>query len=481
MGVQIAGVQMLGIRAAGAQTYTDLDGDWQARFGKKDRGAAFLELGEPESGDFSVEGHGMTLGLGSFFEVDPNQFLTRDSGGGISGSLALSEEGGDPNAPGPLGSLEIESGKVTDNLLRFTWKGVRRPVFGDDLKVTLKGTRAPAAGTIPRLEGKTTRGRVSGGRLKSRNYEVLVTFDALGFPFYAFEGSGPMTVDGVELGDVKASGRFVLDEKQRLYGTFESRLLGSGLLEGSLKVSNRLLVPVLKMKVTTAERRFHVKGTLDKAVSALLEVSPTTGSFGGTPVGGSSVTTFTVKNAGVGTLTGEATLVESAAEFQLLDSGGGQVTSVPYSLGPEESAPVKVRFAPSTPDSFAGTMRLTEPGGGGVDVVLSGDGSALAVSPATGDFGSVTVGETGSINFVLTNLDTKRVTGTASLVTDAEFLLIEDGSEVSSVSYALDSFEATTVRVRLAPESAGDKTGLLVLSGGGGALIDLAGTAAAAP
>ena len=129
-----------------------------------------------------------------------------------------------------------------------------------------------------------------------------------------------------------------------------------------------------------------------------------------------------------------------------------------------------------TPD-----LRLTEPGGGGVDVVLSGDGSALAVSPATGDFGSVTVGETGSINFVLTNLDTKRVTGTASLVTDAEFLLIEDGSEVSSVSYALDSFEATTVRVRFAPESVGDKTGLLVLSGGGGALIDLVGTAAAAP
>ena len=76
----------------------------------------------------------------------------------------------------------------------------------------------------------------------------------------------------------------------------------------------------------------------------------------------SSSLTLTVQNAGGGTLAGTATV---SAPFQIISGGG-------YSLGPNQSQNVVLRFNPATTGSVSKT--LTCSGGGGATITLSAVG-----------------------------------------------------------------------------------------------------------
>jgi hypothetical protein len=151
-------------------------------------------------------------------------------------------------------------------------------------------------------------------------------------------------------------------------------------------------------------------------------VTPGNTSYG-TVLTGTSVTNgFTVKNIGVGTLTGAASV---EAPFSIVSGGS-------YSLGAGQTQAVLVAFSPTVASNYSQTVTLT--GGGGTNAIVSGTvATALAkvqfqITPAkqfiltvagqtghmydiqaTQDFitwtviGTVTMGASGTLDFTDTN------------------------------------------------------------------------------
>jgi len=472
----------LGVNSAFAQEFQDVEGSWIVRITKGDKGAALLEFGTPAAGIFSVTGRGFTLTSSDFFVVAPDQTLERDSDGRISGQLDLES---DTAAPLPLGVLTVESGKATANFEKFNVTGMFTSGALPPVPIKLKGTRAPV--TQPVLTGRSTAGKVSGGGAKSKFYDITVTQDAEGFPIFEYLGTGPVAVDGIELPDVPMSGRFILDDKQRLYGTFESAPLGgAGIAEGKLAAKTKasgISDPRLKLKAQVPARKVKVNATLDRAVSPLLAVAPTAAvDFGAVQLLGSAEQVFTVRNEGVGVLSGEATFVTGGdADFTLLDGTGALVESVAYVVPAETSTNVRVRFSPSVSGSRSASLSFS--GGGGATRALTGTGADLMVVPAEFlAFAETEVGMTEDLDFTVTNAGSTAITGEAIVTAGTDdFTLREGGEDQTTVMYSLNPGQSTTVTVRFAPAEAGMFAGSISFSGGTGAIRAVTGTAVAAP
>jgi hypothetical protein len=102
--------------------------------------------------------------------------------------------------------------------------------------------------------------------------------------------------------------------------------------------------------------------------NAVLSVSPSGLSFGSVTVGTTNDLTFTVRNAGGGTLAGTASV---AAPFSVLAGGT-------YSLSSNQSQPITVRYIPIGVGTSSQTVSFT--GGGGAMAMVSGSGESLATT-----------------------------------------------------------------------------------------------------
>jgi hypothetical protein len=108
--------------------------------------------------------------------------------------------------------------------------------------------------------------------------------------------------------------------------------------------------------------------------------------------GGTTPTTLTLSNGG-GSATGKVTIAlggPDAAQFATSNDG---CSGKP--LAPSATCTVDVQFAPTTPGSQTATLAASDPAGDEASVALSGTGAApaaLTVTPASHDFGSLTVG-----------------------------------------------------------------------------------------
>ena len=190
-----------------------------------------------------------------------------------------------------------------------------------------------------------------------------------------------------------------------------------------------------------------------------IEVTPTSLSFGPVSVGSTDDLTVTVRNTGVGTLTGSAS---TSAPFSVVGTAS-------YSLAANQTATITVRFSPTA--SGAASRSLTLTGGGGASVSLSGTGEtdlpALAVTPASLSFGSVSVGSTDDLTVTVRNSGGGTLNGSAS--TSSPF------SVVGTASYSLAANETATITVRFSPTASGAASRSLTLTGGGGASVSLSG------
>ncbi len=199
----------------------------------------------------------------------------------------------------------------------------------------------------------------------------------------------------------------------------------------------------------------------------VLSVSPASLSFGTVVTGTGVQQSVTVRNAGGGTLAGQASV--TGPGFSLVGNGS-------YSLGPNATAVVTVRFAPSVAGPSSGTLDLT--GGGGATVPLSGTGElppatpVLSVSPASLSFPPTTVGTSADLTVTVQNAGAGTLVGSAS-VTGSGFSL------VGSSAYSLGPGATAVLTVRFAPLTAGPSTGTLALTGAGGANVPLSGTGTA--
>ena len=116
-------------------------------------------------------------------------------------------------------------------------------------------------------------------------------------------------------------------------------------------------------------------GVLAVSVSTpTISVAPNSLDFGAVNVNTSIDRTFTVQNAGSGTLTGNAS---TTAPFTILSGGS-------YSLSAGQSQTVSVRFSPTSAGTFSGIVTFT--GGGAASKAVTGVAlppAAIAINPAT--------------------------------------------------------------------------------------------------
>jgi hypothetical protein len=337
----------------------------------------------------------------------------------------------------------------------------------------------------PVLAGGTTGAKVSGPGIRSDRYDLAVLPDEAGHPIFAYNGRGPLLVDGEDQEDPRFDGRFILDDKQRLFGTFDSSVLGPGVAGGKLafKTRNSGTVPRLKLKAETPTRKMRVIATLGRAVTPLLAVSPPgVVDFGAVQLASSEEQVFAVLSAGGGILRGEARFAAGGdSDFTLIDDGGAQVSVIPYEIDAETIANVRVRFAPSEPGPR--TAELEFSGAGLLSRTLNGTGADLVVIPSEVlDFPETEVGMNTDLDFTVTNVASAVISGEVTLPAGAPHFTRRDGGEdVTSVAYSLNPGRTITITVRFQPGDAGDLTGAISFSGGAGATRTLTGTAVAAP
>jgi hypothetical protein len=196
--------------------------------------------------------------------------------------------------------------------------------------------------------------------------------------------------------------------------------------------------------------------------SPAISVTPTSQSFGSITVGTTADRSFTVQNAGGGTLSGSASAV---APFSV-------ISGIPYSLGAGLSQSVTVRYSPIAAGTNSQSLSFT--GGAGTLATVSGSAVSLpsiSIIPTNQSFGSITVGTTADRSFTVQNAGGGTLSGSASAV--APF------SVISGSPYSLGAGLSQSVTVRYSPIAAGTNSQSLAFTGGGGATALATGSGSA--
>jgi Malectin domain/Abnormal spindle-like microcephaly-assoc'd, ASPM-SPD-2-Hydin/Kelch motif/Glucose / Sorbosone dehydrogenase len=201
-----------------------------------------------------------------------------------------------------------------------------------------------------------------------------------------------------------------------------------------------------------------------------LGASPPSLAFGNVTVGQGSTLTVQLANLGGTNLIVDATTITGTNPTQFSDNfnDASNVT-----LTPGATSAVTVTFAPTSSGSKSAILQIAHSGSNTpLAVPLTGSGVALTAptlgaSPASLNFGSVTVGQTKTMAVQLTN------PGTASLVVDATTLVGTNAAQFSdnfndAGSITLAPGATTTVALTFAPTSPGDKTATLRIVHSGG-------------
>jgi hypothetical protein len=163
----------------------------------------------------------------------------------------------------------------------------------------------------------------------------------------------------------------------------------------------------------------YVAGTLTVS-SGTLVVAPSSWNFGSVTVGRiSPVISFTVTNNTTSTMgyLGYTNL----GEFYLQPGTCHLVNGEPM-LNPGKSCVFTAFFKPTKPGAVSGNLSI-QTSSGTFNVPMTGTGSTLVISPASGNFGSIVVGKTSAaISFTVTN-DTTSTMGYLGYTNLGEFYL----------------------------------------------------------
>ena len=198
---------------------------------------------------------------------------------------------------------------------------------------------------------------------------------------------------------------------------------------------------------------------------ANLVIAPTSGDFGSVLSGtGSSVLNFTLTNLGFQTATGIAVSIPNA------NGNYSQTNTCGATLAQNVSCNIAVTFAPPLANTGVLTATLTVGStlGGAPTAALTGTGIAngqVTVTPATHDFGVAAIGEQ-SAQQVFTLLNTSAGT-TANLTISVPTNFVVDNAGVAAplCGATLAPIATCNFGVRLAPNSAGSKSGQAAITG----------------
>ena len=189
----------------------------------------------------------------------------------------------------------------------------------------------------------------------------------------------------------------------------------------------------------------------------------------GTILSGASETgSIIVQNVGGRTLSGTASV---GSPFSIVSGGT-------YNLTSNQSQTVTVSFNPTSAGSYSQNVTLT--GGGGTAVGVSGSATnapvptpVLQVTPGSIAYGTILNGTSKTNSFIVQNIGTGTLTGTASV--GAPFSIVSGGS------YSLGASASQTVTVAFNPTVASNYNQSVTFTGGNGTNTTVTGSATNAP
>jgi hypothetical protein len=198
-----------------------------------------------------------------------------------------------------------------------------------------------------------------------------------------------------------------------------------------------------------------------------LSLTPTPHSFGATDTGQDSTPqTFTLRNDGTAT-TGMLSAMLTGPDAIQFVLGMDTCTGMTLSTG--ASCTMEVTHRPTAAAMHTAALTLTVSPGGSVSAALSATGrtpAGLEITPATQDFGSIRVGMlSATVSFMVRNPGATATPVLSTAITGA------NGSEFAIVSstctgVAVAGGGSCMVLARFAPDSTGDKTATLEVTGG---------------
>ena len=182
-----------------------------------------------------------------------------------------------------------------------------------------------------------------------------------------------------------------------------------------------------------------------------LGVSPLTLDSGSVPMGSSKTLTVTATNNGTADIT-VSSVTLSVPQFTL------SKPTIPVNIAAGQSATLSVVFAPTGVGSVAGSMTIaSNASNSSMAVALQGAGvgsGQLGESPATLNFGSLTIGNNQTLGETLTNVGNSSVTISQATVTGAGFTL-----SGWSLPLTLAVGQSTNFNVVFAPQASGTVNG----------------------
>src|ERR1700735_5215491 len=184
--------------------------------------------------------------------------------------------------------------------------------------------------------------------------------------------------------------------------------------------------------------------------SGVLSASATTLSFGDVAVGNTTIQSLTVTNTGTATVNVSQATMTGAAFSAVGGSPSG-------ALQVGQSVTMQVQFAPTASGATSGTITVvSDASNSPLAISLTGTGAqaGLSVSPATWNFGSLTVGQKTSQNVKLTNTGNSNVVINMANITGSAF-----GIAGLALPTTLPAGQSLTFSAQFAPTAAGAATG----------------------
>ena len=212
----------------------------------------------------------------------------------------------------------------------------------------------------------------------------------------------------------------------------------------------------------SAERSFNVEPPDTDCATELIiiSVSPFSINFASVTVGQTLDWNVTISNSSSSTANLIGNVAISGSGFSIVSGSGS------FSLSPDQSKTIGVRFAPTSATSYSGSLSITHNAtnqSSPATVSLSGSGqpapardARISVSATSIDFGTVTVGQTLNRNFTISNSSSSN----SNISCTASF----SGSGFSIFSGGLGGFwlspgQSKSITFRFAPTSATSYSG----------------------
>ena len=336
--------------------------------------------------------------------TQPLRLTVENTGAGqLTGSFILSDDGGGVFSFSP-GSLSFDLGPGAQHQVEVVFAPQAVQGYTGQINVSHNASSPPSPVTVS----------LTGAGQAPTEPVFSLTPTALNFGDVTTNATKMLTLKVENTGGGQLMGGFAIDPSSDAVFSFGAGSLSFDLGPGAYQEIEVIFAPQAVQGYTGHFNVSHNASSPSPATVPLtgqgqtppsgpvFSLTPTSLDFEEVVINTTETLRLTVKNTGVGQLTGTFEMDPSSDAAFSFDP----TSQLSYDLGPQEEQDVTVIFAPQATQGYTGTVIVTHngPSGSSVDVTLAGEGT-LSASPAgryyyvTDHLGSVraTLNEAGTI------------------------------------------------------------------------------------